>query len=226
MNQQSILQRILTDNQWDIFQPMMDNLTGWAYWPHFLKTLHNLNRQALYTSPVHGIGHIERVLLHAAFCAMDEGLSLDDTLLLLDACCYHDVGRINDWVDAEHGFRSSLRLQELTGRDGQELIMLRAAVDAHSRNERDLEDTLRSYHPRDYARTLMLAQLLKDADGLDRVRIHDLNTGYLRRPSSVKRADFALYLFGKYQMYQAMELPFSNKRSLGIDLERSVKPAR
>ena len=88
---------------------------------------------------------------------------------------------------------------ELTGRDGEELKMMMAAVDAHSRPERDLEPTLRRYGVADWARSLRLAQLLKDADGLDRVRIWDLDVRHLRREASRAREDFAEYLFEVYQ---------------------------
>ncbi len=209
MADSSVLQRMITANQWDIFQPLMDQVQAWQYWPLFTHALNSLKRQALYTSLVHGEGHIERTLLHGAFCAMAEGLGKADTALLLDACSYHDVGRINDWYDEEHGHRSAQRIGELTGRTGQELIMLQAVVDAHSRKDDAMEQTLESYHPADYPRTLVLAQLLKDADGLDRVRIHDLKTRYLRRNASVQRADFAFYLYSRYELALSLGLPFS-----------------
>lgn len=206
----SILQQLLSENQWDIFQPLMDQVQAWQHWPLFLHALEDLDRAALYTSLVHGEGHIERTLLHGAFCAMADGLNPEDTALLLDACSYHDVGRINDWYDEEHGHRSAQRLEELTGRSGQELVMLQAAVDAHSRKDAVLEETLKRYHPTDYPRTLKLAQLLKDADGLDRVRIHDLKTSFLRRAASVERADFAFYLYSRYELALSLRCPFSH----------------
>ena len=210
MEQKSIMQQLLEDNQWDIFQPLMDRVRQWEYWPDFEYALAHLKRDALYTSAVHGEGHIERVLLHGAFCAMEDRLDRRDTLLLLNACSYHDVGRINDWLDAEHGHRSAEKLADLTGYSGQDLIIMQAIVDAHSRPDEELEKTLRSYQPEDYARTLRLAELLKDADGLDRVRIHNLSTRYLRRPASVERADFAMYLFSRYEMVLSLTLPYQH----------------
>ncbi|MBR1845947.1 MAG: hypothetical protein IJ792_05040, partial [Oscillospiraceae bacterium] len=46
---------------------------------------------------------------------------------------------------------------------------------------------------------LRLTQLLKDADGLDRVRVWDLDVNYLRREASKQREDFAEYLYARYQ---------------------------
>lgn len=204
----SPLLTLIERNQWGPCQPMMDALARWQGWPLFLDKLTCLNWEALYQSPIHGPGHIERVMLHGAFCAMEEPLGLEDTALLLECCAYHDVGRINDQLDNEHGCRSARELARLTGRSGEELTMMMAAVDAHSRPELELEATLRRYHPADYRRCLTLAQLLKDADGLDRVRIWDLDVRHLRREGSRGREDFAEYLFRCYQAeIQASTVP-------------------
>lgn len=198
MSHTSRLLQLLEEDRWDRFQPLMDQLKEWTYYPLFLAAARNLNRDALFVSRVHGEGHIERVLLHGAFCAMENGLDETDTGLLLDACSYHDVGRISDWLDYEHGHRSALQLADLTGRTGQELVLIQAAVDAHSRKDADMDATLASYHPEDFARCKNLAELLKDADGLDRVRIQDLDIRFLRRPGSKARAPFAQFLFDQY----------------------------
>lgn len=194
----SRLLQLLEENHWGPYQDLMDRLRQWSGYPLFERAARELRRDQLFVSHVHGVGHIERTLLHGAFCAMENGLNEEDTRLLLDACSYHDVGRINDWLDYEHGHRSALRLPELTPWTGGELRMLQAAVDAHSRKDRDLEKTLESYHPADLDRCRNLAELLKDSDGLDRVRIQDLDPRYLRRPGSAARASFAQYLFEQY----------------------------
>jgi hypothetical protein len=191
----------------------MDRLRRWQGWSLFLEKLNTLNRDALFQSKVHGLGHIERTMLHGAFCAMEDGLDMEDTALLLECCAYHDVGRVSDNVDYLHGHRSAQRLGALTGREGEALKMMMAAVDAHSRPESELEPTLRSYRPADWQRCLRLAQLLKDADGLDRVRIFDLDVSYLRREASRMREGFAEYLFGRYQRLTGAPLtpPFSQE---------------
>lgn len=191
--------RLLRRNSWGPHQFLMNRLSAWPGWKLFLFKLQHLDWDALYKSPMHGPGHIERTMLHGAMCAMEDDLDAEDTALLLECCAYHDVGRVNDSKDDLHGHRSAARLAELTGRDGEELKMMMAAVDAHSRPERDLEPTLRHYGVADWARSLRLTQLLKDADGLDRVRIWDLDVRHLRREASRAREDFAEYLFEVYQ---------------------------
>ena len=218
MEQFSVLQELIIENNWEIFQPLMERLQSWEHWPLFLRMLADLQRDRLYESLVHGTGHIERTMLHGAFCAMEDGLDEADTALLLDACSYHDVGRQNDWLDTEHGHRSAQVIGKLTERTGQELVMLQAAVDAHSQNDKLLEQVLQSYQPEDYPRTLRLATLLKDADGLDRVRIHDLKTSFLRRPASVERADFAMYLFARYETKVALREPFKHGAPQGMNM--------
>ncbi len=54
-----------------------------------------------------------------------------------------------------------------------------------------MESILRAYEPRDYPRTLELTRLLKDADNLDRVRLGDLKTRYLRHQGAKDVEPFA-----------------------------------
>lgn len=190
---------LIEENHWGPHAPLMERLQQWQFWPLFLEKLRNLNWDALYESPIHGPGHIERTMLHGAFCAMEEPLCQTGTELLLECCAYHDTGRINDWVDDEHGFRAAQKLAGLTGRSGEELKMMMAAVDAHSRSDAMLLPTLEKYGLADSPRALALTQLLKDSDGLDRVRIWDLDVRYLRREESKKREFFAEYLYEQYQ---------------------------
>lgn len=190
---------LLQEGNWDQFQPQFDALAQWVYYPMLVQTLEQLKHEALFVSTMHGLGHIERTILQGAFCAMAEHLDAADTRLLLEACSYHDVGRINDWVDDLHGHRSAGKLGALTGRTGEELLLLQGAVDAHSRRDKVLEDTIDGYAAADRLRAINLAQLLKDADGLDRARLGDLDPRYLRRDSSRDRVALAEEVFRRYQ---------------------------
>ena len=138
--------------------------------------------------------------------AMDEHLSEADTSLLLDACSYHDIGRSRDGLDFEHGSVAARFIGLVTGRTGEDLLILKAAVEAHSRKEKEMQSVLDKYHPSDMARAKNIAQLLKDADGLDRVRICDLDENFLRRESSVHREPFAHQLYIRYQTVVGLPL--------------------
>lgn len=190
---------LLREGGWKEFQPQFDALEQWAFYPLLLNTLETLDHDALFVSHMHGLGHIERTILQGAFCAMAEGLGEEDTRLLLECCSYHDVGRVNDWVDDLHGHRSAGRIGALTGRTGEALLLLQGAVDAHSRRDKVLEATIDGYAAADRPRAITLAQLLKDADGLDRARLGDLDPRYLRRDSSRERVKLAEEVFRRYQ---------------------------
>ena len=216
---------LLKAGNWGQYQPQFDTLERWTFYPLLLRTLSQLKQDALFVSHMHGLGHIERTILQGAFSAMDEGLDEEDTLLLLECCSYHDVGRINDWVDDLHGHRSAGRLEELTGRTGELLLLLQGAVDAHSRKDAELEATVARYNARDRRRALTLARMLKDADGLDRARLGDLNPRYLRFDSSRSRVALAEEVFARYQRsIGAKDQPFFSKKELDFIRAHGEKP--
>ncbi|MCD8367611.1 MAG: HD domain-containing protein [Clostridiales bacterium] len=193
------LMTLLRSADWGADAPLVTRFLKSPYAVCCADALNRLNRDALYESSLHGVGHIVRTICHGAMGAMEEGCTEADTSLLLDACAYHDVGRINDREDTEHGRRSARRLGELTGRTGEDLAEICAAVDVHARDDALLPQMLERYQVQDRARGTLLAKLLKDADGLDRVRIWDLNPRYLRFPHSKTRVDFAKALYCQWQ---------------------------
>ncbi len=124
---------------------------------------------------IHGIVHVTRVLVWAdrlGRCLLEEGLAVDLEVVRW-AAVLHDVGRLDDGRDTRHGERSA-----------QWVAANRAAVCA------GLGDTALSvvqycctWHVQsDSAAPAMSNELacLKDADGLERVRLSDLNAAYLR----------------------------------------------
>lgn len=189
----------LLRGQWGEHQPLVNRLLESSYYGQLERALARLHREALFESRIHGPGHIERTLCHGSFCALEDALSEEDTRLLLLSCAYHDVGRVDDKVDDEHGRRSAGRIPELTGLTGEACRLVQAAVDAHARPDPELMDTLKGYALEDLERGRRIAELLKDADGLDRVRIWDLDPAYLRREASRERCGFAKELFSRWQ---------------------------
>ena len=80
--------------------------------------------------------------------------------------------------------------EALTGLRGEDLKEAMAGIEAHSVNDRLMEEILSQYAPENRDRARLLAEMLKDADGLDRVRINDLNVKFLRRSASPGRGGF------------------------------------
>lgn len=185
---------LLAKADWGQDAARIEGLKAWSLYPLVLQAMEQLQVESLYISPVHGSGHINRVLLMAALIAWQEDLPTSLLQQYLAACSYHDVGRTFDGLDLEHGARSAERLEELTPYRGEALLELQAAVTAHSQPDSLMEEILAQFAPADLAHTRQLACLLKDADNLDRVRLGDLKPEFLRHDSAKDLVGFSVRL--------------------------------
>ena len=167
-----------------------------------LHSYDRLQTGRLYESAYHGPGHIGRVMLLGAIIAMQQRFSERETKLLLIACGYHDIGRINDYRDEQHGKRASDMLPKIPGLGvtAGEMTCIQAAVATHSTNDEKIDAFAKEYGVTAEIQVLgrdavffckgvtaenldlcrMLCKGLKDADNLDRVRIGDLDIRHLR----------------------------------------------
>ena len=104
------------------------------------------------------------------------------------AAATHDVGRIDDGIDLEHGKRSAQWIRKnLNDQMTPELL--------------DMVTYIVHWHvPHDSEAPVMTTELkvLKDADGLDRVRLGDLDTRYLRTDASKGLVGLADDLYQAY----------------------------
>jgi hypothetical protein len=132
---------------------------------------------------VHGIGHAARVLVWANALAATrrwEGYPVDLEVVRW-AAALHDVGRVDDWVDADHGRRSAEWIREGPGRAwllAAGLAADQTALVAHCCAwHADADRAIPAPWPLELA-------VLKDADGLDRHRLGDLDPRYLRSESA------------------------------------------
>ena len=155
-----------------------------AYYDLLTEAYGRLRTGELYVSGIHGQGHIERVMLLGAIIAMQQGFTPRQTELLLIACSYHDIGRVDDSRDDRHGQRSAERLAGMTlpSVGGEELRAIQAAVATHSTKDAMIESFAEEYRVPEESRDLcrLLCKGLKDADNLDRVRLGDLDVRHLR----------------------------------------------
>lgn len=137
---------------------------------------------------IHGIGHTKRVLFWALALSEFEGLNVFDCDILSAAARYHDIGRLNDWVCEEHGFRSVSRVLEnhlLDMLDSQRFNTVAFLISYHCIDDKAAELCLREDKGiADKERAWRLYKVFKDCDGLDRVRIRDLDVRYLRTKSA------------------------------------------
>ena len=157
---------------------------------------HEYNKYILpehYIEPygVHGIYHVHRVLYLADKIVEYYNLTESEQEILGLACCYHDIGRVHDWEDDSHGRLSCEKIVQLRLLDEQGLKEI----------EKELIMKLITYHCLaddkfvGSDREMLLFRILKDADGLDRVRIFDLDSAYLRLDISHKLVKVAWDLF-------------------------------
>jgi hypothetical protein len=145
---------------------------------------------------IHGLSHTRRVLIHATAIADELELSPLEREAIEFAACWHDIGRTNDGVDYYHGAKSAgkavalglhdgldprvreLALYAITHHCGSEDHGGRAAFSVGYHEHVGAEDWV--WHPIDPDSALWVFRVLKDADGLDRVRLGDLKVKYLR----------------------------------------------
>lgn len=173
----------LPESLWTL-TPELEALRGTPYGDALQAMLEEIDVRKLFYSHLHGQGHVLRVLVLGALLAQRAKLNAHWTRLLMLACAYHDIGRVDDSYDVEHGVRAVTHLQNITGLDGEPLDCLKAAVEAHSRPDKQMNAVLAQYQLAGNEDAKELALLLKDADGLDRVRLDVLDTAYLRHPYS------------------------------------------
>jgi len=146
----------------------------------------------LHSSTLHGQAHVGRVMVHALRLIGATG-AVEETIRVWAAVYLHDIARRHDGVAPRHGAEACARLRDLpetlallarAGLREEDVPAVEVAVTRHSNGEgRPGEPHLR------------LIQLLKDADGLDRVRLGDLDPRYLRIPAARGMASFAEQLY-------------------------------
>jgi hypothetical protein len=145
-----------------------------------------------HSSLLHGQAHVARVLVHAFRLAQATGYH-DEMRRLWAAVYVHDIARRHDGRSARHGADAWARLADLPhvrdlfargGVHDEDYPVIQSAVTHHSAGE-----------PLPTDPTWRLTALLKDADGLDRVRLGDLDPAYLRYPEAQEMVRFAERLY-------------------------------
>lgn len=139
-------------------------------------------------NPKHGINHVKRVMFYSFLIAYNNKVEKADILNILKAAAYHDIARKNDSFDRNHGYNSAILYLNRSKKCHNDFIT--AILIAYHDVKDDFEifkKISRTFYIKDIntiAKIYKLANILKDADALDRLRFHNphaiLNPQYLR----------------------------------------------
>lgn len=158
-------------------------------------------------SDLHGAGHTARVMVWAA--VLTQGTEWFEPVVWAAAC--HDLRREDDGADPGHGFRAGAWVREALAdrllRPPGELELIASACDWHVCPDR----AARWNHP-----TLWL---LKDADGLDRVRLYDLDPRFLRHPETKRWVEPARALFRATEGPDGPRRVWAHAAALGLPVD-------
>lgn len=137
---------------------------------------------------IHGVSHTLRVMVHATEIAQALAVAEWEREAVLLAALWHDIGRTHDGGDFHHGAKSAGKVVGLMLHRGVAPRVLEAALHAvthHSSSEEHGERAARHFDDPEAVRRVF--RILKDGDGLDRVRLGDLDVAQLRLPISRRR---------------------------------------
>ncbi len=149
---------------------------------------------------IHGYLHALRVMIYAFYMASLLGCTKCEIQLLLCAAKYHDIGRKDDSEDVLHGsYSAEWIINHVSNMDEMEKQIVCFLVEAHSCPDKMAEKIMERWQLPDSARGILLATILKDADALDRYRLHmrALNQGFLRNDVA-KKLMKAAFVFHHY----------------------------
>lgn len=150
-------------------------------------------------SPIHAHAHCERVLLYALMIGYkifgDDSDKLD---ALAQASIFHDTQRLNDYMDTGHGARAAVYYNgftdstpEITKHDITPYLMR-----YHDLDDRKGRKAITERFGDDAADKLILYDIFKDADALDRWRLgsRGLDKKYLRTTEARNLTEFSKML--------------------------------
>lgn len=158
-------------------------------------------------SDLHGLGHTARVMVWA--WVLTQETEWRKPVVWAAAC--HDLRRRDDGDDPEHGFRAGTwvrrKLPGLLVQPPRQLDLIAEACYWHATSDRHAGWD----HP--------VLWYLKDADGLDRVRLYGLDIAYLRYPESLNWVDQATLLFERTLATEEPAVIWQKAAQLGLPVE-------
>lgn len=143
--------------------------------------------------------HCARVLLLALLIGHQKGLSDEEMDALATAAVFHDSRRLDDGIDKGHGKRAAEYYADYCREHDLPLNELTSSIICFHNQDDTLGLSAIVMSPAISDRGVLLYQIFKDADGLDRFRLgpNALNVNMLRTEEAHRLVDFAKYLLQK-----------------------------
>lgn len=186
----------------------------------------DINQSNLYkgiTMPEHGIEHVENVLFNAMYIGKHEGLNGKQMDLLVEAAKFHDCGRGAQGI--QHGIEGASNASNYLKNHYSEkdVAKIMAAIEYHAinDNQENLNKILEKYDIVDTDSVKKIANILKDADALDRARFPgNLNEKFLRTNTSKKM------IKAVHQLHEIRGKNYIKNTQFNQDLEGIIKYLR
>lgn len=129
-----------------------------------------------YKSDTHGVKHTRRVNFFAmAIMNMENITDQRDRDIIFEIVKNHDIGRVHDWEDKEHGECSVEKMDANEGRlegfSEEEQELIKFVMIQHSRSAKENEEAIFELPEELKQRYSKMLNIFKDADKLDRVRL-------------------------------------------------------
>lgn len=181
----------IVDNR--IYQPIKE---PYERWYKFLKETIEF---WLPDSEWHNKAHCSRVLLLALHIGHQKGLSAKEMDILGMAAVFHDSRRVDDWIDKEHGMRAAKYYADYCSEHDMSFDRIAYNIIYFHNQEDSLGLAEIANLPDIKKRGVLLYQIFKDADALDRLRLGQdaLNVDMFRTKEAKRLVNIAKFLLHK-----------------------------
>ena len=162
-------------------------------------------------SELHTKHHCARVLLFALKITSEYGLDDEDTDALAWAAVFHDSRRQDDWLDVGHGQRAAEYYRDFCDRNG--IMADERVYRVMAYHDRDDVLGISQMEAGNLKNGVILYQIFKDADALDRFRIAPdaLDTKFLRTEAAQNMVVFAKKFVQQTQFAAQDMIPGQNR---------------
>lgn len=166
---------------------------------------------------VHGQRHIKNVLLYSMLIAQNVVQEKHDLELIMLSAKYHDIGRKTDACEEHAEASAKFAIDKLKDKlSSEDLSVVSTIIEFHeiSRNAKDINESFISIAKKNgvtddqLSRVRKMAEVLKDADALDRTRFITkarLNSKFLQYGISKQLIKFAASLQETYAIHDLKE---------------------